>query len=392
MNWSLFAAILFYGLIFLFFIKNRSKFTIQGKVLAIYRTKIGLKLMDKIAKIFSKPLKILSYLSILIGFIGMAFIFVWLIKGTYSLLFIPDSMPAIAPVLPGIKVPGLPQLSFWHWIVAIFIVAVVHEMCHGIYTRLFNIKLKSSGFAFLGPILAAFVEPDEKVMKKRSKYQQLSILSAGPFSNMVFALVFLLIGMFLFPYAYNYFYVGSGVEVNSLITDMPMEQTGIKVPFIIKNINNKETLNVKSFLGATELIKPNENIRLETDKGVYNVISSTNPENKSKGYIGISNFVFKVKVKDNLINYNWLAKIVSWFNVLIMWLFIVNLGIGLFNLLPLGPVDGGRMFQILASSIFKNEKKAMKLWGLISSFCLILIFLNLMPYIIKLFSFIVNLV
>lgn len=392
MNLSLLAAIVFYGLIFLFFLKNRKKFVIQGKILAIYRTKIGLKFMDKVARMFKKPLKLIGYISIIVGFCGMGFIFYWLIKGTFSLLFVDGAMPAVAPVLPGIKVPGMPQLSFWHWIVAIFIVAVVHEMCHGIFARVYNIQLKSSGFAFLGPILAAFVEPDENVMKRRRAHEQLSILSAGPFSNILLAVVFLLIGIFLFPHVYNFFYIGNGVEVNNLILDMPMKATGIEAPFIIKNINNIEISDIKSFLDATEKIKPNKKIRIGTDKGIYEVTTMTNPENSSKGYIGISDFVFKFKVKEKLQNYKWAASIVSWVNVLIMWLFVVNLGIGLFNLLPLGPVDGGRMFQVAALKIMKNKKKAMKIWNIMSKFCLLLIFFNLIPYLVKLLNFIAKFV
>ena len=137
----LIAAILFYGLILLFFLRNRKKFVVQGRIFAIYRTKLGLNLMDKIGNVFRKPLRILAYLSILVGFAVMFFIVYWLIKGTIALLLIPDAAPAVAPVLPGIKVPGLPTLGFWHWIIAIFIVAVVHEMSHGVLARVFKIKL-----------------------------------------------------------------------------------------------------------------------------------------------------------------------------------------------------------------------------------------------------------
>lgn len=348
--------------------------------------------MDKVARMFRKPLKLISYLSIIVGFCGMGFIFYWLIRGTFSLLFVDGAMPAVAPVLPGIKVPGLPQLGFWHWIVAIFIVAIIHEMSHGVFARVYNIQLKSSGFAFLGPILAAFVEPDENVMKRRRAHEQLSILSAGPFSNILLAIVFLLIGSFLFPQVYNFFYIGSGVEVNNLIMDMPMKATGIESPFMIKSINNIEILDVKSFLYATDKIKPNEKIKIGTDKGVYEVTTVTNPENSSKGYIGISDFVFKFKVKEKLQNYKWAASVVSWVNVLIIWLFVVNLGIGLFNLLPLGPVDGGRMFQVAALKIIKNKKKAIGIWSMVSKFCLLLIFFNLIPYLVKLLNFIAKLI
>ena len=123
----------------------------------------------------------------------MIFIFYYLIVATYKLIFVPNAIPALAPVLPGIKVlPGLPILGFWHWIITILIVAGIHEFSHGIYARYHKIKIKSSGFAFLGPILAAFVEPDEKQLKKKSKKAQLEVFSAGPFSNIITGFLLLL--------------------------------------------------------------------------------------------------------------------------------------------------------------------------------------------------------
>src|SRR3990167_11441996 len=203
MNFDLIFALIFYGLLVLFYIKNKKKFSKEG-LLLLYRTKLGLLLMDKLAKKYPKLLNFLGYFSVFIGFIGMLSIFYILIKGTYGLIFVPDSAPVLAPVLPGIKIPGLPTLSFWHWIIAIFFVAVIHEFAHGIYARLYKIKIKSSGFAFLGPILAAFVEPDEKVMKKVSNKKQLAIISAGPFVNIVFAFLILLFIQFIFfPFIFN---------------------------------------------------------------------------------------------------------------------------------------------------------------------------------------------
>jgi len=47
------------------------------------------------------------------------------------------------------------------------------------------------------------VEPDEKAMPKKSKRAQLSILSAGSFSNFLFAIIFLLIFQLFFIGCYN---------------------------------------------------------------------------------------------------------------------------------------------------------------------------------------------
>ncbi len=75
MNVDVLLAIIFYALLLIFFFKNREKFEVQGKIFAMYRTKLGLKLMDKIAKKLRPVLSLLGYLSIIVGFVGMGFIF-----------------------------------------------------------------------------------------------------------------------------------------------------------------------------------------------------------------------------------------------------------------------------------------------------------------------------
>ena len=147
-NLDLIFALVFYGLIFLFFITHRKKFEVQWKIFVLYKTKIGLKLMDRISKIFPKCWEYLGYLGVVVGYLGMVAILYTLVIGTYRLISVPDATPAVAPLLPGINIPGLPGLNFWHWILAILVLAVVHEFSHGLYARLYNIKVNSSGFAF----------------------------------------------------------------------------------------------------------------------------------------------------------------------------------------------------------------------------------------------------
>ena len=115
--------------------------------------------MDKLSKLSPKTLNVIGIVGIIVGFVGMIFMFATLLQMTLKLVFQPTAAPGLVPVLPGVKVsPLLPVLSFWHWIIIIFIVALVHEFSHGIFARLYNIKIKSSGFAFLGPIPAVFNE------------------------------------------------------------------------------------------------------------------------------------------------------------------------------------------------------------------------------------------
>ena len=201
MNWDLILLLVFFFLVYIFYLTHKKKFEVQGKIFFLYRTKFGLKFMDKLSKFSPKSLNVIGIIGIITGFLGMIMMFLLLVQMTFKLIIQPTSAPGLVPVLPGIKVsPLLPVLSFWHWIIIIFIIALVHEFSHGIYARLNNIKIKSSGFAFLGPIPAAFVEPDEKQMQKKGIYAQLSVLSAGTFANLIMTAVFLAI-MILFFFA-----------------------------------------------------------------------------------------------------------------------------------------------------------------------------------------------
>jgi membrane-associated protease RseP (regulator of RpoE activity) len=386
MNLDILFAIVFYGLLILLFYKQKKNVQVQGKIIALYRTKVGLKLMDKIAKSYPRFLKVLGVIGVITGFVGMAFIFYFLLKGTFDLFFVPSAPPAVAPVLPGIKVlPGLPVLSFWHWIIAIFFVAVVHEFAHGIYARLYNNKVKSSGIALFGPILGAFVEPDEKQLNKKSTTTQLSVFAAGPFSNILFGLLFLLLFNTISGPVYAAIFMGDGIVVNELVEDYPAADLDVELPFTIKGINNQETLNITTFLDKTKDIRPGDTVTLNTDKGDLTLTTTENPDNKSKAFMGIAGLEIKKVVKQDITTRfgTFLPSAFTWIHMLIFWLIIVNIGVGLFNLLPLGPIDGGRMF-LTASLVFFKEEKAKHIWALVTYFCLLLIFINLSPYLWKL--------
>ena len=47
---STWTVVIFYVIIFFLIIKNRKKFDVQGKVIFLYKTKIGIKLMKKFAR------------------------------------------------------------------------------------------------------------------------------------------------------------------------------------------------------------------------------------------------------------------------------------------------------------------------------------------------------
>jgi len=386
MNWDLISVLIFYLLLLVVYYKFKNKFENQG-LLVLYKTKLGLNLMDKISKKFPRIVTFLSYTGIIVGFSGMAFILYFLIKETIKLILVPGTPSALAPVLPGISIPGVPTLSFWHWIITIFIAAGIHEFAHGVVARNINVPIKSSGFAFLGPLLAAFVEPDEKIMEKKPILKQLAVFAAGPFSNILLGIFVLLAMMFIFTPFLGMIYDSNGISVSGFIEDSAMNQSGIELPFTIISLNDNQILTIKDFVNETSYLNPGDEIVVGTDKGDYNIVLGNNPENESLPYFGIIGLQENLILKDNLSFLNPIEGIFEWFQLLFMWLFLISVGVGLFNLLPLGPVDGGRMIYSLGL-IFFSEKVAKRILLFASLVCLALIIINMIPWIEKLINFI----
>jgi len=388
-NYDLLLLVVFYLFLLVIFRIYRNKFEVQWKIFALYKTKIGLKLMDSIAKKVPSLLYVSGYFGIFIGFLGMIFTFGFVVWAAYRLIFVPAADAVLAPVLPGISISEqLPVLSFWHWIIAILIVATVHEFSHGVYARLRNIKIKSSGFAFLGPILAAFVEPDEKELKKKRIRDQLLVFSAGPFSNIVLGILIFLIMVFVFiPLQTNMIEI-NGVIIGSINSTLPIGQSGLAAGHVIQNIDGRDVDDANVIVNVLKNKKPGDKVNIVANESSFNVVLAEHPEDKTRGFLGISFSGYDSILKNESLS--WLYSILKWFNMLLFWTFNISIGVGLFNLLPLGPVDGGRMFHAAMLKITKNERKALKLLSLVSMIVLFLIIVNLMPFIIRFLKWILS--
>lgn len=382
-----FAAIVFILFLTVFLFIKRKNLTIQRIIypviyFAMYRTKLGLVGMDRFASRFRRPLYYLCYASIGIGFVGLVFISVTLVQQLLKIFASPEAAAGVALVLP-FKVKGSFYVPFFYWIIAIFLIAVVHEFSHGLMARVHNIKIKSSGFAFLGVVLpvvpAAFVEPDEEQIKKESTFKQLSVYSAGPFSNVLFAFVVIGLMALLSPVT-GAMYEQNGIEITGYTNESmisPAQEAGIGVGERVLFIDDVDVSDVSAFTEVLGSTAPGTEVEVVTNASTYMVVLGEHPENPGSSYIGAYVKQSSMVKESFLEKYGgWFVASLSWLFGLFYWLVILNLGIGLFNLLPLGPVDGGRML-LAALQKYLPQEKAHKTWKFVSLFFLAVIIINL---------------
>lgn len=204
----------------IWFLYSRRRNLKREGLLFLYKTSWGIKLINYVGGKYKRTLNFFSYVSIILGYILMVGI-LWLVgKIVYIYLFQAEvvraiKVPPVIPLVPYLprmfNLDFLPPFYFTYWIIIIAIIAITHEFFHGIFARHHKVEVKTTGFGFLGPFLAAFVELDERRMQKKNKFSQLSILSAGTFANMLTAVFFFIILALFFSCAFN----ASGVVFDS---------------------------------------------------------------------------------------------------------------------------------------------------------------------------------
>ncbi|MBQ2354021.1 MAG: site-2 protease family protein [Methanobrevibacter sp.] len=260
--------------------------------------------------------------------------------------------PAVSIVIPGVEMPGSSiYVPFVYGIIALATVLIVHEFSHGIQSIGEKIPIKSIGLLLFAVIPGAFVEPDEEKLKSAKKTSRLRVYAAGSIANISLAIIALLLFSLISAGIPNYF-AEDGIEIDRIVSDSPSDGI-LKEGMVLQAIDGVKINDSQSYVDTVGSFKPGDNISIQTDQGTYSVVLGKNPNNESVGFFGIqANKHFKL-VDDSLGPLPWvLFELLDLFQ----WIFMLNLGIGLFNLLPIKPLDGGYMLQILLSYKMSEEK------------------------------------
>jgi membrane-associated protease RseP (regulator of RpoE activity) len=374
--------LLFYATLALIIYFNRKKFQVENKFILLYRTKYGINIIDKFADKYKEFVKVLGYSAIGVGFIGMITIIGFFIKGLYELFFVPSAPPTMSLVIPGVQIPGSPVfIPFWYGIIALFIVVTFHEFGHGIVAKAHGIPIKSTGIVFFGPLIGAFVEPDEKKLTKQASPIQVSMFAAGPFFNAILSAVVMAILLLALNPLMSTMVDPVGVKFATVQEGFPAAEYGIIPNTVYTQFNNQPLKSGEELVTALTCVTPNQNISLGNVNRSVSLITAENPTDKTKGYLGVAGISTEYKMKSEDFWYKGLYNALFLLTSLLEWVFMLSLGIGLANLLPLGPVDGGRMLLTTLTDI-KGKDKGTKLWARISWITfIVMIFLLIVPII-----------
>ena len=380
----------------LFLYIRRDKLQIQGNFpllyMLLYKTTWGIDLMKKWSTRNPKFWKFVAYCSFVLGLVGTVIMIPFMI---WQLGFIVDNGiesggGLVLPIDNGSNEGGfIFYVPFWYWIIVLMFVAVVHEFGHGVISKLFGVKVKSSGFAFAGvifPVLpAAFVEPDIKDLSTKERWKQIAVLGAGPFANIFFALIFFIMILGIGFISQDY-YIDRGIAYDGLDNSSSLHnydgfESGIISVLQVNDIEINTSDDIYAYFINNLSYEQSINFTIYDENYSNSQVIEVTPyfdgeSNSSK--IGIFDVTRSLEVKDK---FQTQAYIYEELSVWLFWFFLLNFGIGLMNLLPLWITDGGQITRVMLSK-YTSEKNTMLGVHLASFLSFILIILTIWPSIL----------
>jgi membrane-associated protease RseP (regulator of RpoE activity) len=223
--------------------------------------------------------------------------------------------------------------------------------------------------------IGAFVEPDEKQLKKRPAVEQLRIFAIGPASNIysmaIFIAIFLIaataIGPILSPKIEA---LEKNIDINAIVVTSVLEDydlcgNTIDAPaygiveegWVIRKYNGVDLNTLYDFRLAS--LKQDQNVSIVFETGTGALAEKTIEKN-SRGEIGIETELSYSEGKGPTQEYLGLASALNSISTFFTWLLLLSFALAMINFLPMDPFDGGKMAKIVMLPYFSFLKMSKK--------------------------------
>jgi membrane-associated protease RseP (regulator of RpoE activity) len=377
--------------------KNRVRAEVKLPLILIH-TPFGLEFFDRVAKWRGSKVYADFNTYLMPAITALA---IFLIVGSLLIMFSnATARGAVATVGPqaNLLIPGLnPFLPITYGWAALIITIIIHEAGHGIVARVYNIRVESTGIVlFLGLPIGAFVNIERDELNKATLKQKSAVLTAGPLNNMILAGASL-IGLFLVvstlsplppdPNAPQFGIVVMSVNPGSIAQSASIEPNSVIQYVAGQEVKSLEDLssylhaNLGSTVDITWINKAGETVTrpvtlpaaVEQGKGILGVTVTPLPPDpqavldRYKGAFGSNPLALLLPptMQQGAVPYSELMApkyesstlgnaFVPIANMM-FWLWFINFNVGIFNALPIGPLDGGQMYGALIEKRTKSK-------------------------------------
>jgi membrane-associated protease RseP (regulator of RpoE activity) len=389
MDWPIIVLLLIasYALIAFYLYKKKiwaDRISFYGPVIAIKSYGVGI--FDSLTR-FRSVLRAYGSAGIVLVAVVSVFITIMLfVSLRYTLVFRPPPTGIYEPqnifLLPGINdyVPS----TFAVWF-AFVLTIVVHEFGHGILCRIEDLKVRSMGVLIAVIPIGFFVEPDEEELEKSRGIPKARIFGAGISNNIAIGVISFII-LFLL--------VGSAIPSTAPIVHgeykgYPASEAGIPLNSIIRQVNGVDVQTPGDVSLVLNTTKPGDRITVHAEyqgnttpytltlaawpngttpprdsgfMGIYyypaTAISETLKNLASPlGFVRFIAVPFDTSLEGRYLQilafdvpeqgyYTVPVPAVFWgFVHVAFWCAWININVGIFNAIPMVPLDGGYIMK-----------------------------------------------
>ena len=315
-----------------------------------------------------KATRIFSNASVVAGFIMMGFAFWFLISNLSNFFVKPESFSELTVLIPGVTIQSSANIAYF--LLSVPIVLIIHEGAHGIVATLEKIKIKTGGFAVFIALFAGFVEPDEEEFAKAKKISRLRVIGAGATSNVLFS--FIIAGLLIFnptfallmpdPIRGIFYAEPLGVPILSVTEGSGAAAAGLLKEDIITAINGIPIVQPQDFAKAkltpgetalVSIIRKGESLQIS-------VVTKPSQEDPQRGLLGITRAAFPSYQPVVPYYIPWSPEVFMF----LLWLWMLSFFIGIFNMLPLPILDGGKFIHSIIEKKIPDKALRGTMWSI----------------------------